>query len=78
MSVQRDLSVLYGAYNSFLTLHFPDGHPMRLLGVLKFSIFLATNGIKMDCHFYFCYLLFLYMIFLRFPGAFQLYYNAHN
>ncbi|KAH8314270.1 hypothetical protein KR074_008906 [Drosophila pseudoananassae] len=42
--IQHDLSVLYGAYNSFLTLHFPDGHPMRLLGVLKFSMFLATNG----------------------------------
>ncbi|KAH8331121.1 hypothetical protein KR067_011821 [Drosophila pandora] len=44
VTVQHDLSVLYGAYNSFLTLHFPDGHPMRLLGVLKFSMFLATNG----------------------------------
>ncbi|XP_070138386.1 uncharacterized protein [Drosophila bipectinata] len=42
--IQHDLSVLYGAYNSFLTLHFPHGHPMRLLGVLKFSTFLATNG----------------------------------
>ncbi|KAH8347478.1 hypothetical protein KR059_011421 [Drosophila kikkawai] len=44
LKVQHDLMTLYGTYNSFLTLHFPETHEMCLLGVLKFSMFLATNG----------------------------------
>lgn len=46
MSVQRDLSVLYGAYNSFLTLHFPDGHPMRLLECSNFQFFSLRMVLK--------------------------------
>ncbi|KAH8247107.1 hypothetical protein KR032_009510 [Drosophila birchii] len=45
LKVQLDLMTLYGTYNIFLTMHFPETHEMRLLGVLKFSQFLATNGI---------------------------------
>ncbi|KAH8247310.1 hypothetical protein KR038_002071 [Drosophila bunnanda] len=44
LRVQHDLMTLYGTYNSFLTLHFPETHEMCLLGVLKFSLFLATIG----------------------------------
>ncbi|XP_020815606.1 uncharacterized protein LOC110189742 [Drosophila serrata] len=44
LKVQHDLMTLYGTYNSFLTLHFPETHEMCLLGVLKFSLFLATIG----------------------------------
>ncbi|KAH8306330.1 hypothetical protein KR018_007821 [Drosophila ironensis] len=44
-SSQRALTVLFGTYNSYLTLHFPEGHSMRLLGVIKFALFLASNGL---------------------------------
>nr|XP_017005087.2 uncharacterized protein LOC108062783 isoform X2 [Drosophila takahashii] len=42
--LQLDLSILYGTYNSFLALHCAEKDDIRLLGVLKFSMFLAMNG----------------------------------
>ncbi|XP_016991802.2 uncharacterized protein LOC108053609 [Drosophila rhopaloa] len=44
VKIQVKLSILYGTYNSFLALHCPEKDEIRLLGVLKFSMFLAMNG----------------------------------
>ncbi|XP_017085118.2 LOW QUALITY PROTEIN: uncharacterized protein LOC108117277 [Drosophila eugracilis] len=42
--LQLNLSILYGTYNSFLALHCEENDEIRLMGVLKFSMFLAING----------------------------------
>ncbi|XP_041565471.1 uncharacterized protein LOC108148393 isoform X2 [Drosophila elegans] len=42
--LQAKLTILYGTYNSFLDLHCPEKDEIRLIGVLKFSMFLAING----------------------------------
>ncbi|XP_052835050.1 uncharacterized protein LOC128251855 [Drosophila gunungcola] len=42
--LQVKLIILYGTYNSFLDLHCPEKDEIRLIGVLKFSMFLAMNG----------------------------------
>ncbi|XP_017056142.1 uncharacterized protein LOC108098008 [Drosophila ficusphila] len=44
LKLQLHLSILFGTYNSFLALHCPEKDEKRLLGVLKFSMFLAMNG----------------------------------
>ncbi|KAH8383460.1 hypothetical protein KR009_008851 [Drosophila setifemur] len=41
---QHNLMILFGTYNGFLNLHFPEGHALRILGELKFAMFLAWNG----------------------------------
>ncbi|XP_036674224.3 uncharacterized protein [Drosophila suzukii] len=44
VKLQLNLSILYGTYNSFLALHCAEKDEIRLMGVLKFSMFLAMNG----------------------------------
>jgi len=45
VKLQLNLSILYGTYNSFLALHCAEKDEIRLMGVLKFSMFLAMNGL---------------------------------
>ncbi|XP_064554423.1 uncharacterized protein LOC135439618 isoform X2 [Drosophila montana] len=42
-TTQRDLTILYGTYNSYVTMHFSEGNEFRLSGVLSFIEFLTSN-----------------------------------
>ncbi|XP_034488044.1 uncharacterized protein LOC117792144 [Drosophila innubila] len=41
---QRELAILYGTYNSYITMHFSEENPLRFAGVLSFVEFLTSNG----------------------------------
>ncbi|XP_060648058.1 uncharacterized protein LOC132785798 [Drosophila nasuta] len=41
---QRDLAILYGTYNNYITMHFSEYHELRLIGILSFVEFLTKNG----------------------------------
>ncbi|KAM8703501.1 hypothetical protein ACLKA7_008170 [Drosophila subpalustris] len=43
-ATQRELTILYGTYNSYLTMHFSEENPLRFAGVLSFVEFLTSNG----------------------------------
>ncbi|XP_032288785.1 uncharacterized protein [Drosophila virilis] len=42
-TTRRDLTILYGTYNSYVTMHFSEGNAFRLSGVLSFIEFLTSN-----------------------------------